>query len=68
MSYTLDDAPQENNSYGKTSELAPNPSTSASADNTSDIAYLQELISVDAVARKRSFIALLRAITSGRGV
>lgn len=68
MSYTLDDAPQENNSYGKTSELAPDPSTSANADNTSDIAYLQGLIVADASARKRSFIALLRAITSSRGV
>lgn len=68
MSYTLDDAPQENNSYGKTDEPTGNPSTSVTIDSTSDIAYLQELIVADASARKRSFIALLRAITSGKGV
>lgn len=71
MSYTLDDKPGEENSFGVTKPAKTPDSPNAAIKDVAtadELELLNGLLTSDKTLRKRAFTTLLRAITSGRGV
>lgn len=72
MSYTLDDKPGEENSFGVTKAVqtsnSPKEASSKVVATADELELLNGLITSDKTLRKRAFTTLLRAIASGRGV
>ena len=67
MSYTLDEKPGEENSFGIT-KPAKTPDSPKAGAPEDELELLNGLLTSDKTLRKRAFTTLLRAITSGRGV